>query len=170
MNDLIYNSKRLAYLLRHSKLPDHHGWVKVDVLLEELHISYQELCHIVNSDNKGRYEFLEEKLLVRALYGHSIKVDLELTPSIPPSVLYHGTAEKYKENILQEGLKPQSRNFVHLADSTQTALHVGSRHGNPIIMIIDTSSMIEEGYKFYKAQRGIWLTDCVPPEYLRELL
>lgn len=28
-------SKRLAYLLRHSNLPDKYGWVSVDVLCKE---------------------------------------------------------------------------------------------------------------------------------------
>lgn len=93
MNNHIKESKRLAYLLRHSNLPDYNGWVKVSVVLGNLGLSLQDLQQIVESDNKGRFEFSEDKSSVRALYGHSINVDLGLEPTTPPLILYHGTAE-----------------------------------------------------------------------------
>ena len=92
MNNQIKKSKRLAYLLRHSNLPDYNGWVKVSVVVGILGLSLQDLQQIVESDNKGRFEFSEDKSSVRALYGHSIDVNLGLEPTIPPPILYHGTA------------------------------------------------------------------------------
>ena len=41
MDNLTYHSKRLAYLLRHSKLPNHNGWIKVDVVQNEFDVSLQ---------------------------------------------------------------------------------------------------------------------------------
>lgn len=97
---LTYHSKRLAYLLRHSKLPNHKGWIKVDVVQNELGVSLLDIQKIVYEDTKGRFEFSEDKSSVRALYGHSINVDLGLEPAVPPPVLYHGTAEKYIDSII----------------------------------------------------------------------
>lgn len=165
MNNQTHNSRCLAYLLRHSDLPNHKGWVKVDVVLNELHITSQMLQSIVEEDTKGRFEFSENGSSVRALYGHSIDVDLELESATPPMILYHGTAEKYLENIMKDGLKPRKRNFVHLSETIDMAMQVGARHGNPILLSIDTEAMISAGYKFYNAQNGIWLTDEINPQF-----
>ena len=167
MNNQIKESKRLAYLLRHSILPDYNGWVKVSVVLGNLGLSLQDLQQIVESDNKGRFEFSEDKSSVRALYGHSIDVDLELEPATPPMILYHGTAEKYLENIMKDGLKPRKRNYVHLSETIDMAMQVGARHGKPIVLAIDTEAMISVGYKFYKVQNGVWLTGYIPPQYFK---
>ena len=167
MNNQMKESKRLAYLLRHSNLPDYNGWVKVSVVLGTLGESLQDLQQIVESDNKGRFEFAEDKSSVRALYGHSINVDLGLEPTIPPLVLYHGTAEKYIDSIMKEGLRPRKRNFVHLSETIDMAKQVGTRHGSPIVLSIDTAAMLRAGYKFYKAQNGIWLTGDILPKYLK---
>lgn len=167
MNNHIKESKRLAYLLRHSNLPDYNGWVKVSVVLGDLGLSLQDLQQIVESDNKGRFEFSKDKSSVRALYGHSIDVNLGLEPTIPPPVLYHGTAEKYIDSIMKEGLRPRKRNFVHLSETMDMAKQVGTRHGSPVVLSIDIEAMISAGYKFYKAQNGIWLTGDILPKFLK---
>ena len=97
---LTYHSKRLSYLLRHSKLPNHKGWIKVGVVQNELGVLLLDIQKIVYEDTKGRFEFSEDKSSVRALYGHSIDVNLGLEPTTPPPVLYHGTAEKYIEGAI----------------------------------------------------------------------
>ncbi len=162
---LTYHSKRLAYLLRHSKLPNHKGWIKVDVVQNELGVSLLDIQKIVYEDTKGRFEFSEDKSSVRALYGHSINVNLGLEPTIPPPVLYHGTAEKYIDSIMKEGLRPRKRNFVHLSETVDMAKLVGIRHGSPVVLSIDTGAMISAGYKFYKVQNEIWLTDEIDPQF-----
>jgi len=164
---LTYHSKRLSYLLRHSNLPDYNGWVKVSVVLGNLGLSLQDLQQIVESDNKGRFEFSEDKSSVRALYGHSIDVNLGLEPTIPPPILYHGTAEKYIDSIMKEGLRPRKRNFVHLSETMDMAKQVGTRHGSPVVLSIDIEAMIRAGYKFYKAQNGIWLTGDILPNFFK---
>ena len=167
MNNLIHNSKRLAYVLRHSDLPDRNGWVRVGVLLNEMSITLPILQGIVAEDTKGRFEFSEDKSSVRALYGHTIDVNLGLEPTIPPLVLYHGTAEKYIDSIMKEGLRPRKRNFVHLSETMDMAKQVGTRHGSPVVLSIDIEAMIRAGYKFYKAQNGIWLTGDIPSKFLK---
>lgn len=167
MNNLIKVSKRLAYLLRHSDLPNRNGWVAVDVVSGRLHIALSELETVVVSDAKGRFEFSSDALFVRALYGHSVDVDLELVSSAPPTILYHGTAEKYMDCIMQKGLEPRKRNYVHLSETIDMAQQVGARHGSPVVLSVNAQSMAEEGFKFYKSQSGIWLVESVPYEYLK---
>jgi putative RNA 2'-phosphotransferase len=104
MNDLIKESKRLAYLLRHSCLPDHNGWVSIDLLIREHGFTIEGLMQVVSDDAKGRFELSGDGLTVRAIYGHSVDVDLELVPSSPPAVLFHGSGAKYIEGIMREGL------------------------------------------------------------------
>ena len=82
-------------------------------------------------------------------------------------ILYHGTAEKYLENIMKDGLKPRKRNYVHLSETKDLAIQVGARHGKPIVLAIDTEAMISAGYKFYQAQNGIWLTGDILPKFLK---
>ena len=68
---------------------------------------------IVRTDAKGRYSFNEDRTLIRANQGHSIPVDVELTETAPPQVLYHGTASRFEQAILEQGLKPMSRLMLH---------------------------------------------------------
>ena len=167
MNNKNNESKRLAHLLRHSDLPDSKGWVKTSVVLGRLSLLPQDLQQIVEGDSKGRFEFSKDKSSVRALYGHSIDVNLGLEPTMPPLVLYHGTAEKYVDSIMKEGLRPRKRNFVHLSETIDMAKQVGARHGSPVVLSIDTEAMIRAGYKFYKAQNGIWLTGDILPKFFK---
>ena len=139
----------------------------MSIVLGNLGLSLQDLQQIVESDNKGRFEFSEDKSSVRALYGHSIDVNLGLEPTMPPLVLYHGTAEKYIDSIMKEGLRPRKRNFVHLSETIDVAKQIGIRHGSPIVLSIDTGAMLKAGYKFYKAPNGIWLTEDILPKFLK---
>ena len=167
MNNQVQKSKRLAYLLRHSDLPNHNGWVSISVLIQEYNFVIQDIERIVFEDDKGRFEYSDDGLSIRTLYGHSINFDLELISSSPPTILYHGTSEKYIERIIKEGLKPRKRNYVHLSETTDMAQQVGARHGVPIVLSVDAKSMVENGCKFYKAQRGVWLVECVPSKYIK---
>lgn len=110
------------------------------------------LNKIVNTNNKQRYEFSSDMQYIRARQGHSIHVDVELDECVPPSVLYHGTAEHFVDDILKDGLKPQSRIHVHLSSTIETAINVGKRHGVPVVFKIDSQRMFNDGAKFYKGQ------------------
>lgn len=167
MKNLIHKSRSLAYLLRHTTYPDRKAWAGVPIMLEELGITQETFMQIIASDLKGRFELSDDNLFVRALYGHSIDVDLGLQPTVPPAILYHGTAEKSVQSIMEKGLEPKSRKYVHLSETVETAIEVGARHGEPVVLSIDTVSMVKDGCKFYKAQRGVWLIDGVPLEYIK---
>lgn len=171
-------SKYIALILRHKpetigiKL-DEHGWANVDELIRGINEKYpftlNDLEIIVKTDNKQRYSFNEDKSLIRANQGHSIPVDVELKETIPSDVLWHGTGEKYIDSIEQQGLIPKSRLYVHLSSDIDTAIKVGSRHGKPVVYVVDTKSMVEDGFKFYLSVNNVWLTKYVPVKYLRKI-
>lgn len=174
LNDV---SKYLSLILRHKPEIigielDKNGWGRVDEILSNLpteyKIDFNTLEEIVKADNKQRYSFNEDKTKIRANQGHSIKVDVELKEVVPPDVLYHGTAEKYVDSIKKQGLVSKQRLHVHLSDNIDTAVLVGSRHGNPFVFSLDAKQMYEDCYKFYKSENGVYLTNDVPSKYLSE--
>ena len=171
-------SKFIALILRHKPdaagiTLDEHGWAKVDELIAGINktipFTREQLEDIVKTDNKQRYSFNEDHSLIRANQGHSIPVDVELKQETPPNPLFHGTGEKYVSSILQQGLIPKSRLYVHLSQDTATAEMVAKRHGKPVIFIVDTVSMVKDGYLFFLSANHVWLTKKVPAQYLRVL-
>ena len=93
---------------------------------------------------------------------------MELERSDPPSVLYHGTGEKFVASIDETGLLPKSRLYVHLSSDYSTAVSVGSRHGRPVVYTVDTERMVKDGFVFFLSKNGVWLTKRVPVEYLKK--
>ena len=129
-------------------------------------INREILEEIVRTDNKQRFTFNEDKTKIRANQGHSIPVDVELPEAVPPDRLWHGTGAKYVASIDQHGLIPRSRLYAYLSSDVATATKVGSRHGKPVIYIVKTKEMHDDGYKFYLSKNGVWLTKEVPVKYL----
>lgn len=161
-------SKELAFLLRHDKSYnfDSSGYRDVSDLIKNHGYTKSELIEIVESDNKGRYEFSEDNRKIRARQGHSVSgINPDLAELLPPPILYHGTATCFLDSIFKKGIMKQSRNHVHLSAEYTTAIKVGSRHGNPIVLKIDSEQMSKDGIKFWKSANNVWLTDYVDPKY-----
>ena len=107
---------------------------------------------------------------IRANQGHSIPgVVIEMESPEPPEFLYHGTAERFLETILKEGLKPMTRQFVHISPDYETAVKVGSRHGKPVILKIRARDFKNDGNELYRSSNGVWQARYVAPEYFEEL-
>ena len=170
-------SKFLSMILRHRpeiigiKLDD-NGWADVSELLEGMNkkgheIDMSLLEDVVTTNEKQRFSFNEDKSKIRANQGHSIQIELSLPVSIPPDILYHGTAGRNIEGIMNNGLQKKNRNHVHLSLDKETAVIVGQRHGKPIVLEIDAKTMVEDGYVFYISENGVWLTDEVPVKYIK---
>ena len=149
---------------------DEHGWANVEDLLVGINNTGREidldiLEEIVATDSKQRYSFNDDRTLIRANQGHSVPVDVELKEQKPPEILYHGTATRSLNSILNEGLKPMSRLYVHLSKDVETALKVGKRHGVPVVLNIYSGDMYRDGCKFYLSENGVWLTKEVDVKY-----
>lgn len=170
--EVIRKGKHLAFLLRHDQdafdkgLIDNNGWRNVSELIKNEGYSKELLDEIVETNNKQRYEYNNDKSKIRARQGHSINVDVNLTEAIPPSVLYHGTSTKALESIYKQGIVKGERLYVHLSKDEETALKVGSRHGTPYVLKIDTEQMVKDGLKFYISNNGVWLTEYVNSKYI----
>lgn len=177
--NLIKTGKFISLILRHHPEAigitlDEHGWADVDALIEGINQSGKYtldramLEEIVRDNNKQRYSFNENGTKIRANQGHSVPVDVELPEAAPPEMLYHGTAERFAENIRAEGLKPMSRLYVHLSKDKETALSVGKRHGKPHIFIVHAGEMARQGHTFWLSANGVWLAKAVPAEFLKD--
>ena len=172
---LVDTSRYISYLLRHRPDAtdlhmDEHGWVRVAELIAGVNrtrrLTMEMLEEMVRTDDKQRYSFSQDKTLIRANQGHSIKVDLEFPACDPPTILYHGTGKKFEASIDEQGLLRKTRLYVHLSADTETAIKVGRRHGEPLIYTVDAGRMAQDGYRFFLSVNGVWLTEHVPPCYL----
>lgn len=169
-------SKRLSLVLRHDPASigltlDDGGWAAVEDLLRCLGQSgmpatLEHLQEVVSGNDKQRFRFSNDGLRIRANQGHSIAVELDLEPIEPPDLLYHGTATRFLDSILREGLQKRSRQHVHLSRDIQTATAVGTRHGKPVILTVRARDMRIAGHHFYLSENQVWLTDEVPVTFI----
>lgn len=177
MIDEVKVSKFLSLVLRHNPSIlgielDPNGWVSTAELLTKLkakghELTMSELKHLVETNSKKRFAFSADFEKIRANQGHSVNVDLGYRKQMPPNILYHGTADKNLDTILDKGISKMNRHHVHLSLDKMTAQKVGIRHGRPIILAIDAKNMAVKGFDFYISDNGVWLTDFVPPEFLQ---
>lgn len=173
------HSRFLSRILRHKPELigielDNNGYVAVETLLNALQNSQFPMTRaildeVVANNDKKRFSYSDDGLKIRANQGHSVSVDLGLSPQTPPPVLYHGTARDNLDSIWQTGLTAQSRHHVHLSSDVETAIKVGKRHGAVAVLRVDTAQMVADGVVFYRSANGVWLVDTVPPNYLERL-
>lgn len=169
-------SKFLSLVLRHKPeaLPivlDDQGWADLDEIIEKMQgkgmkVDQAIIQSVVANNDKQRFRLDLANRRIRANQGHSIDIDLALEPSIPPNELFHGTATRFLDSIMEKGLIRGSRQHVHLSLDIGTATKVGSRHGKPTILKVDAQSMHQQGFVFYVSENGVWLTDHVPVPFL----
>ena len=174
--NLVELSKEISYALRHAPWEyelelDEQGFVPIAQLLHALNESNKfereivqaDLEEIIATSEKKRHEIVGDK--IRALYGHTIPQIIKKEPGIPPAVLYHGTTHRALPQILQDGLKPMQRQYVHLSIDVETATRVGKRRDpEPVILKIDTEAAQKAGIQFYIGNDKVWLCNRVPKE------
>lgn len=175
---LTHISKFLSLVLRHQPETigiqlDEQGWAGIEELLEKanhygVRFDREILNHIVASNPKKRFAFNDTHDKIRASQGHSIDIELGYSNQRPPEILYHGTGEKSVQSITATGLEKRSRQHVHLSSDPETAINVGQRHGKPYVFKVLAEKMYLDNYPFFLSANGVWLTDHVPPAYLKE--
>lgn len=178
-NRIVTVSKFMSLVLRHEPgriglTLGEGGWVPVADLLAGCEragkrISPALLREVVDSNDKQRFAFSDDGLRIRANQGHSVQVDLGLVPQAPPPQLYHVTALRFLKSILEQGLLRGSRHHVHLTEKQDVAMSVGTRHGLPVVLVVDALRMQQDGHVFYRSDNSVWLTDRVGAEYLTRL-
>ncbi|MDB5856271.1 MAG: 2-phosphotransferase [Herminiimonas sp.] len=174
---LIEASKFLSYVLRHEPEAigitlDREGWADIELLIAAAStagkwLDRELIATVVVTSDKKRFAFSDDGLRIRAVQGHSTaSVDIDFVAQVPPEFLYHGTATRFLESIQSSGLVPGSRKYVHLSENEETALSVGSRYGKPVALKVSAGVMQERGFKFYRAENGVWLTLNVPAGFV----
>ena len=169
-------SKTISYALRHNPEQfglclDDNGFCNVDDLLiglknNKISIDSDTLKEIVDSDEKGRYEIIDDK--IRAVYGHSIKKEIIKKSSQPPEILYHGTTKSAFDQIMKSKLSHRSRQKVCLSANIETAEKVALRRtNNPFIIQVNAKQAFVDGINFYKEPNDIWQSDDIPSKYLK---
>lgn len=169
-------SRLLSLVLRHDPgriglALDRAGWVEVDALLAAcaahgVALTRAELEELVATSDKQRFALSPDGARIRANQGHSLAVELDLTPATPPARLYHGTVERVLDGIRAHGLVRGVRHHVHLSADVETAKKVGARRGRPVVLVVQAAEMAAAGHVFFRSENGVWLVDHVPFEFL----
>ncbi len=177
--DSIKLSKTMSHALRHAPEQygltlDLDGWVQVEDLLNALRrktprwrsLQIEDLQHFMVASQKQRFEIHDHR--IRAFYGHSTETRIERVSSVPPEVLYHGTAPQVVPLIHAEGLKPMKRQYVHLSADEGTAREVALRRtSRPVLLRVEALKAHQAGLSFYLGNDQVWLADAIPPEFLK---
>jgi putative RNA 2'-phosphotransferase len=122
---------------------------------------------IIETDPKGRYQVSND--MIRATYGHSIPLNLNLPTDNIPDTLYYPTTPEEADILLETGLKPSDRKQVHLSKTYDDARKAGLvRTESPIILEINAQRAIGDGLMIGRAGRTVFLTLEVPAEYLKK--
>lgn len=174
--DVVKVSKFLSLVLRHK--PEHiglvldgEGWADIDDLMARarangMPLTREIILQVVETSDKQRFALDAAVQRIRANQGHSIDVDLGLEAREPLPILFHGTSAAAIASIMAGGLHAARRQYVHLSPDETTAIKVGRRHGPPVVLRVDAGRMHAAGYAFFLSTNGVWLTDCVPAEFL----
>lgn len=177
--DLRRLSKTMARALRHA--PQDYGLTLAEdgsVPLEDLltglrqrtawrDVSAADVEAVLARPGKKRFALEEGR--IRAMYGHSVARRIERQPSPPPRYLYHGTAPATVAAIMDEGLRPMRRQYVHLSPDVETAELVGRRKANrPVILRVRATDAHAQDVRFYATCDRVWLADHVPPAFIEE--
>ena len=175
-HNLVHLSKFLALVLRHKPEAarttlDQEGWADVNELIQGCRSAGHAELRDAGEDRPRGCERPVRLQRGRAEHpskpGQGVDVNLGLAVVRPPEVLFHGTTPAVLPSIRREGLTKQARHHVHLSSDVPTALAVGSRRGRTVVLPVCAGAMHADGYAFYQSAKGVWLTDAVPPTYIR---
>lgn len=186
-------SKALSSTLRHNAAKQGiamraDGYVLVSDILanqryKSLKVTQEEIEEIVRTNDKQRFALLRETtadgrevLLVRANQGHTVSVEVELTPletvdQFPP-VAIHGTTRQAWETIRTEGLSRMKRRHIHMAPGKpkDDGVISGLRANSKVLIYIDFAKALAAGIPFFKSANGVVLSPgndkgVIPPEF-----
>jgi len=168
-------SKLLSLILRHQPerfgvTLDAEGYATLDEVLLAVRTrlpqaTLADVQCVVDTLEPDKQRFSIADGEIRANYGHSLAGRIEHVPATPPEVLLHGTVHSAVASILEIGLKPMRRQYVHLTTDRALAQRVGARHGSACVLSVAAAQAASEGVVFYRANPAFWLVTAVPARY-----
>lgn len=172
----------MSKILRHDPHPltmDNKGWVNTQQLIEHLHITQEQLESIVETNDKKRFIFNDDKTLIRATQGHSQgvateKEQVQITKMSPEWDLYHGTDDVTWNLIKNDKIIPGKRQYVHwtlnkeLAEkrAKQRQFHNKTK---PVLVVLKPSSYLNGGGKLYLSENDVYLTPEIDGNKLKAI-
>jgi len=176
--NLVELSRILSLVLRHQPSQhgvvfDDQGWTTLAILLAAVRQHYpgmqwintRSVMQIIQQSDKSRFEMDADK--IRACYGHSVKDRIQHPMQKPPEMLFHGTTADAAQKIREQGLKPMSRQYVHLSIDQATAAIVAKRRtAEPVILKVRALQAFKNGIGFYGGKDRVWLADAIAVLYI----
>ena len=115
-----------------------------------------------------RIEFRSGK--IRALYGHSIQGIIVGQMKWPEVPLFHATSQRHLPLILEFGLRPQGRSWVHLTSQLEYANRIQKHHsydGHGTLLRIAPERLEDHSVTFRQPNSHIWLANRITPEAIQ---
>jgi putative RNA 2'-phosphotransferase len=163
-------SRAASHALRHEPWLygielDEGGWTSITSLAAALNAQVDDLLAMAVAFEKRRFELDGDR--IRAAYGHSLPERVQREQGAPPNELFHGTDPAVVARILEEGLTPRARQYVHLSVDRAMAAEVGRRKAaRPVVLRIRSADAHADGIAFYIGNDRVWLADHVPPRFI----
>ncbi|BAB59338.1 hypothetical protein [Thermoplasma volcanium GSS1] len=180
MNEAEINevSRTLAAVLRHDPgrygiRLDSHGYARISSLVSMFRkrkgmrwMTDDHLVYLAETDPRKRYQI--SGVLIRAVYGHTIDVDLTDLPTDGiPDTLYYQSSTAEAPLVKEAGIYPSDKSWIHLSGTYRKSFVSGLYHiDDPLVLAVNARSMIENGIDIFRSNDDIYLTKQVPPEYI----
>ena len=104
---------------------------------------------------------------MRATYGHSIEIEIDLPTDNIPEVLFYPVNPEEIADVLKLGIKAGDRRHVHLSKTIGKAFEAGKvRFDEPAIIEVDAIQAMSDGHTIHRAGTMVYLSEEVPPDYL----
>lgn len=168
-------SRSMASILRHGNMDlgmDDNGYVDMRELIDAVKeknpwmhwLGPRHVVALAETDARERYQVYGD--YVRATYGHTVELDMDLATDNIPDFLYYPIGPEEVDDILEEGLGPTDRSMVHLSATLENALVSGSFRveGHIVVLVVDTGKCFDLGHDIGKATKAVYLCDFVPAE------
>lgn len=93
-------------------------------------------------------------------------IEVSLKESTPSTYLFYGVCKDKVQSVIENGIEKVNSKYVNLYSDLEMILSLGNKEGETSIFLVDTFSMIKEGFKFNLSHNNVWLIDYVPSQYL----
>lgn len=177
-SEMSWFGRTLTGILRHfpdkfDLYMDENGWVDINDIITNIKqknprsrwLKPEHIISLVKTDVKGRYQIKMGK--VRATYGHSLDITLDLPIDDIPELLYYPSSPEEAGVLLEAGIRHSDRAMVHLSDTKISAREAGShRVSDPVILQVNAAEAIEAGVVIQKAGKHVYVTDFIPSDHL----